>query len=328
MILKNYEIEKTNISNNKFFLLHGENEGYKDEIIKKITQKFNYKKFLYYEKEILNDMQNFFDTILTKSFFENEKIIVIKSVTDKIIDIINEILKKDLKEIIIILDANILEKKSKIRNLFEKKLISIPFYSDDFKSLNFISQKFFKERKIKVSQESINLIIERSNGSRQHLKNELEKIEFLSIKKKEINFIDVVKLTNLGKDYDISELVENCLIKNHNKLSKIINENNFSNEDTIKIIRVFLYKTKRLLKLNENRKMNQNLDIVISNYKPPIFWKEKEIIKHQMKIWSSKNLKRLISEINKTELLMKKNINISINILLDFIFTNSRSINN
>jgi DNA polymerase-3 subunit delta len=330
MIIKNYQLENNNISKYNFFLLYGDNEGFKNEIIEKIYETTKYKKFLYYEKEILSNTENFSNSLTTKSFFENEKIIIVKNATDKILNIIKDIIKKELTEIIIILDSEILDKRSKLRNLFEKEkdLACIAFYPDDFKNLNFISQKFFKEKKIKISQESINLIVERSNGSRYHLKNELEKIELYVFNKKEIEFSEIIKLTNLGKNYNISELVETCLVKNQKKLSKIMNENSFSNEDTIIIIRTFLLKAKRLLNLRKNIKLNPNLETVISNYKPSIFWKEKEIVKQQLKIWSEDNLRKLINEINSTELLIKKNISISLNILLNFVFTNSKIVNN
>lgn len=330
MIIKNYQLKDNNISKYNLFLLYGDNEGFKNEIIEKIYETTKYKKFLYYEKEILSNTENFSNSLTTKSFFENEKIIIVKNATDKILNIIKDIIKKELTEIIIILDSEILDKRSKLRNLFEKEkdLACIAFYPDDFKNLNFISQKFFKEKKIKISQESINLIVERSNGSRYHLKNELEKIELYVSNKKEIEFSEIIKLTNLGKNYNISELVETCLVKNQKKLSKIMNENSFSNEDTILIIRTFLLKAKRLLNLRENIKLNPNLETVISNYKPSIFWKEKEIVKQQLKIWSEKSLRRLINEINNTELLIKKNISIALNILLNFIFANSKISNN
>tara|TARA_Y200000002_G_scaffold382603_1_gene400280 strand:- start:1132 stop:2124 length:993 start_codon:yes stop_codon:yes gene_type:complete len=330
MIIRNYQLENNNIKKYNFFLFYGDNEGLKNEKINEIYKANNYKKFSYYEKDILNDVNNFLNTVETKSFFDNEKIIIIKNSTDKIFNATKNILNKKIEGTIIIFSAEILDKKSKLRNFFEKEkdLACIPFYPDDFKSLNIIAQNFLKEKKIRISQESINLIIERSNGSRQHLKNEMEKIALYAVNKKEIDFSDIIKLTNLGKNYNISELVETCLIKNQKKLSKIINENSFSSEDTIIIIRTFLLKAKRLLNLSENIKLNPNLETVISSYKPPIFWKEKEIVKQQLKIWSEENLRKLINEINNTELLIKKNINISLNILLNFIYMNSRPANN
>ena len=329
MIIKNYQLEINNISKYNFVLFYGDNEGLKSEKIDYILKTTNYKKFLYSEKEILNDIENFSNSLLTKSFFDDEKIVIIKNATDKILNLLKDLINRKIEKIIIIFDADVLDKKSKLRNFFEKEknLACIPFYPDDFKNLNFISQNFFRDRKIKVSQETINLIIERSNGSRQHLKNELEKIGLYTANKKKVEFSEIIKLTNLGKNYNISELVETCLVKNQKKISKIINENNFSNEDTIIIIRTFLLKTKRLLNLSKNIKSNPNLETVISNYKPSIFWKEKEIVKQQLKIWSEKSLGKLINEINNTELLIKKNTDISLNVLLNFIFTNSKITN-
>ena len=329
MIIKNYQLEINNISKYNFVLFYGDNEGLKSEKIDYILKTTNYKKFLYNEKEILNDIENFSNSLLTKSFFDDEKIVIIKNATDKILNLLKDLINRKIEKIIIIFDAEALDKKSKLRNFFEKEknLACIPFYPDDFKNLNFISQNFFRDRKIKVSQETINLIIERSNGSRQHLKNELEKIGLYTANKKKVEFSEIIKLTNLGKNYNISELVETCLVKNQKKVSKIINENNFSNEDTIIIIRTFLLKSKRLLNLSKNIKSNPNLETVISNYKPSIFWKEKEIVKQQLKIWSEKSLGKLINEINNTELLIKKNTDISLNVLLNFIFTNSKITN-
>ena len=330
MIIKNYQLVTNNISKFNFFLFYGDNEGLKNEKINLIVKTTKYKKFLYSEKEVLNDIENFSNSLLTKSFFDNEKIVIIKCATDKILNLLKDFINRKIEENIIIFDADTLDKKSKLRNFFEKEkdLACIPFYPDDFKNLNFISQNFFREKKIKISQETINFIIERSNGSRQHLKNELEKIDLYTANKKEIEFSEIIKLTNLGKNYNISELVETCLVKNQKKVSKIMNENNFSNEDIIIIIRTFLLKTKRLLQLSKDIKSNPNLESAISHYKPPIFWKEKEIVKQQLKIWPEKNLRKLINEINNTELLIKKNVNISLNILLNFIFTNSKITNN
>ena len=330
MIIKNYQLESNDISKYNFFLFYGDNEGLKNEKTNYILKTTNYKKFLYYEKEVLNDIENFSNSLITKSFFDDKKVVIIKNTTDKIMNLLKNLINRKIEEIIIVLDAGSLDKKSKLRNFFEKekKLACIPFYPDDFKSLNFISQNFFREKKIRISQEIIDLIVERSNGDRQHLKNELEKIDLYIANKNKIEFSEIIKLTNLGKNYDISELVETCLAKNQKKISKIINENNFSSEDTIVIIRTFLLKTKRLLHLSKNMKSNPNLESVISNYKPPIFWKEKEIVKQQLKMWSEKSLDKLINEIINTEFLIKKNVNISLSILLNFIFKSSKITNN
>ena len=330
MIVKSYETNKIDINKVNFILMYGDNQGFKDEVIKFIIKKKNIKQNNYYEKDVLDNSENFFNTVSTKSFFEDEKIIVIKNATDKIRSMLEEIINKNFEGLTIILDSGILEKKSKLRTYFEKQksLICVPFYPDNHQSLNIIIKKFFNEKNIQASQETLNLIIERSNGSRQHLNAELNKIENFMINKKEIKIDEIMKLTNLGKDYEVSDLIESCLAKDRKKISKIINENNFSNEDVILILRVFLSKAKRLLNLKIIEKTNKNIDAAISAYKPPIFWKDKEIVKKQAKTWTEMNVRNLIKKINEIELSTKKNSNLSQRILINFIFEQTDPINN
>ena len=322
MIIKNFEINKISLNKYNLFLLYGDNQGFKDEVTKKFCDEKGLKGILYYEKEILSNLENFYNSISIKSFFENEKIIIVKEATDKLKDIIENIFIKKNEGTTIILHSGLLEKKSKLRNFFEKtkEVICIPFYPDEHKDLNKIAQEFFKSKDIRISQQTINLILDRANKSRQHLKSELEKIDIFAINKKNIKDTDIFKLTNLGKNYDIAELVETCLTKNQNKLKRIMNENHFSNEDVIMILRIFLIKTKRLLNLSINNKTIKNVDETLTKYKPPIFWKEKPFIKEQLRFWSETKLKKLIEEINQIELLTKKNIENSQNLLFDFIY--------
>ena len=327
MIIKNYEITKINFERNKLFLLYGDNEGFKNEIIENITKHKKLNKYIYYESEIFKNKENFFNSLSSKSFFENEKCIIIKKVSEKIKDIIDEIILKKYDDFILVLEAELLEKKSKLRNLFEKnkELICIAFYPDTFQNLNSIALNFFKKRNIRISNQSINLIIERANNKRQNLNNELEKINNYLNGKKEINFEDVLKLTNLSGEYDISILIDSCLAKNENQLIKIINENNFSNDDSVMILRYLLNKSKRLLKIKDHiEQNNDNVEVGIASFKPPIFWKEKDTIKKQIKNWTKQGIVELIDEVNRTELIVKKNFSFSINILLDFIFNKTR----
>ena len=330
MIIKSFELNKINLDKNKFFLTYGENQGAKEELINSIIQQKKIKADNYYENEIFSNSENFFNTISSKSFFNNEKIVIIKKATNKILMIIENIIEKNYEDLIVILNAETLDKKSKLRSLFEKNkdLICIPFYPDNQKTLDAITIKFLRESKINLSQESINIITERANGSRDHLYNELKKIKNLSLSRKKIDVDDIVKITNLGNEYKISELVDHCLARNKFKVLKFINESNFRNEDTILVIRIFLTKAKRLLKLNKNFIKNSNLETVIASHKPPIFWKEKEIIKSQMKIWTLQRTQKLIDQINQIELSLKKTPQISIFILNNFILKNLSKINN
>ena len=202
------------------------------------------------------------------------------------------------------------------------------FYEDNNQTLSTIIDSFFRERKIPISQQLINLIVNRCRGDRQNLKNELSKIENFIKDKNTINIQDLLKLTNLAENYNVSELVDHCLAKNKNRTIHILNENNYSLEDCILIIRTFLLKTKRLVKLCSELEQTKNIDTTMSNFKPPIFWKEKEIVRQQLKNWSYKDAKDLIFQTNEVELLIKKYSNSSINILSDFIIQKSSPLNN
>ena len=192
-----------------------------------------------------------------------------------------------------------------------------PFYADNFQTMTNITLNFFKEKKISISQQIINLLIERCKGSRENLKNELKKIENFSKNRKTISTEDILKLTNLGENYSASELTDNCLAKNIKKTVNILNENNYSNEDCILILRTLLIKSKRLLELQETIKNSKRIDQTITNFKPPIFWKDKEIVKTQILNWSLKDVKKLIYTISEIELSTKKNSSNSLNIIFE-----------
>ena len=201
------------------------------------------------------------------------------------------------------------------------------FYEDNAQTLSDIANNFFKANSVSISQEAINLIIQRARGDRLNLNNELEKIKNYISNKKKIELRDILKLTNLAENYNVSELVDSCLSKNKKKTINILNENNYTLEDCILIIRTFLMKSKRLAKLSNEFKKTKNIDATILSSKPPIFWKEKEVVKHQLRSWSLDEVKKLIYQINEVELLIKRHNNNSISILFDFIIETMSPIN-
>ena len=310
MIIKSFELDKINIKSSNFYLFYGENEGYKNEVIEKIFN-INISKniYRYEEKEILDNFESFFESIQSKSFFEKEKLILISRVTDKVKNIIEEIIEKNIEDIKIVLNSGILEKKSKLRSLFEKNknIICVPFYADSNQTLSKIINNFFREKKIIVSQEKINLLIDRCRGNRQNLRNELDKIDSFVKNKKNINIDQIMKLTNLAENYNVSELIDNYLASNFKKTITILNENNFSIEDCMLITRTLLAKSKRLYKLLLEINNNKSIEEAISSFKPPIFWKDKEIVKQQINNWSLSRTENLIYKTNELELLIKKN---------------------
>jgi len=325
VIAKHSEINKINFKKNNIYLFYGKNESLKKEKINLLARKFeNTQLIKYNEKEILDNSNIFFNEILNNSFFDNQKILLINQATDKIEKIISELLSYSIIDTLIILNAEILEKKSKLRILFEKNndLICVPFYPDNNETLINIVYSFLKEKKILLSQSDVNLLINRCNNDRGNIENELNKIEMLSQTKK-IKPEDIIKIINLYENYEISDLVDNCLAKNHKKTLNIINENNFSSEEVVLIIRIFINKAKKLLYLADNYAANKDLEKTISSSRPPIFWKNKEIIKQQIIKWKSNNIKKLIFDLNNIELQIKKNSLSSINILTNFIIDQS-----
>ena len=331
MIVKSFELPKIKLKDYKFYLFYGDNEGLKEENIKNLFEE-NYQDKIhrYEEKEILDNINDFFNSVLTKSFFDNEKLIIINRTTDRVREVIEELIKKNPEDISIILNSKNLEKKSTLRKLFEKEktIACVPFYEDNNQTLNSIINLFFRSKKIPISQQLITVLIVRSRGDRKNLNNELKKIECFSLSKKSLNLEDIFKLTNLADNYSASELIDNSLAKNTKKTIVILNENNYSDEDNIIIIRTLLAKLKRLLKIYELVDQKNNIEQAVSICKPPIFWKDKPLIIQQIKSWKKDHLKNLIYKTNEIELLIKKHTTIAKNILSDFMINNSRKSNN
>tara|TARA_Y100000996_G_scaffold339695_1_gene276693 strand:- start:729 stop:1706 length:978 start_codon:yes stop_codon:yes gene_type:complete len=325
MIVKSFEVEKIKSIKNNLILLYGSNEGHKMQVVKEFfVEPFNGEILRIDEKEILNNYEEFISSLINKSLFEEYKLIVISRASEKILKLVDEVLERKIEKIKIVINSDNLEKKSKLRSLFEKskEIICIPFYEDNEKNLSSIAKNFFRQKKIKISQEVINLLIGRSRGDRGNLINELNKIENLSITKKDIDIDDVLKLTNLSENYSVFELAENYLAKNKRQVSKILNENNFANDECVLILRTILNRSKRLLKLKESQSEIGNIDLVISSFKPPIFWKEKDVVKKQIQSWSNDEVKKIIYKINDLEILIKKNSNNSLNFVSDFVNNN------
>ncbi len=323
MLKKVFEINKKTLEKTSFFLFYGENEGSKREKILEILANINKENIQKYdEKEILENEKKFFENILSKSLFEDKKFIIVKRATDKIVKIINEILDRDIQDIVIIIDANLLDKRSKLRSLFEKEknLICVPFYKDTEQVLSDFTKNFLRENNISLSQSDINFIVIRCNGDRGILINELTKIKLFAVKNKKVKTEDILRLTNLIENYSINELIDNCLAQNYSKTVKILNENNFAPEEGVIIIKTFLSKAKKILNLSIDYQSNKDLELTLKNSRPPIFWKDKEITKKMLIKWQPNNIKQLIYKLSNTELQIKKNFSNSINLITNFIY--------
>ncbi len=321
MIIKSFEFEKLKSNKSNFHLIYGNNEGIKEDIIDKFYLKnFTGELLKYDEQEILNNKDEFISSLLMESLFETSKLIIISRATDKMIETIKYILERNL-EARIIIKSSTLEKRSKLRSLFEKgdQMICTPVYEDDNKSLGIIINNFLREYKLNLSQEIKNILIERSKGDRINLRNELLKLKNLSVSRNKLSIDDVIKLSNLAENYSVFELSDNYLAKNSKKVSNILNENNYSSEDCILIIRTILSKSKRLLKIRNEIDNHANIDQAISSIKPPIFWKEKDTVKKQAQSWSTNEVKEIIFKINNLEALVKKNTTNSMLFVSNFV---------
>ena len=321
MILKTFELNKNNIDKFKFFLLYGENEGLKEEIINKIKKNQNGKEIKYEEAQILKSKSEFYNEIKNKSLFDEKRIFFLERCTEKISELLIEIFEVASDDLFII-NCSILEKKSKLRNYAERSsnVVVIPTYKDNSQSLINIARKFFSEKKISISTETLNLLVNRCMGDRGNLNKELDKISNYISEKKNISLKEIAVLTNLSENYSASELVDASLTKNYIKVKEILNENIYSQEDTFLILRVFLQKAKKLLSLLEIINSENNVEKVINEYKPPIFWKDKPVLKKQLQLWSFENIINLICKLNDIEIKIKKNSSQNLILMKNFIY--------
>ena len=336
MIIKSYQVQnnKSNFLKCNFFLFYGENLGLKKDIRKivkaEINQKKNVEDLFLYENEILNNEKNFYNLIYGGSLFSEKKIITIYNATDKISEKINDIYEKYPENTYIIIFSEILEKKSKLRIFFEKnkKAICIPCYLDNEKDLAAIARLELKKYNIILSQEIINLLIEKSNSDRNNLRNEINKIHSYSLGKKKIGLAEIKSLINFSGEYKSDIFINECLCGNIKQYKKIISELFSNTINQIFLFRILSIKIQRLLRIKEQEDKLNSIDNIINNTKPPIFWMEKPLIKKQLSIWSLGDLKKTINEINNTELLCKKNPNISKVIFFNFFTEICKKANN
>ena len=188
-----------------------------------------------------------FRKYIYKFLFDEKRFVIINRANDKIFKLVEEISLRDTADNIILINSDNLDKKSKLRNFFEKdkNAVCTAFYPDNNQTLLKIATSYLNENKISISYSNLNLIVNRCNEDRGILLEELNKLILFSSGGKIIDSDTIKKLTNIGENHDISILIDQCLSKNKKNVIKIINENNFSNEDCVQITRVFLLKTKK-----------------------------------------------------------------------------------
>jgi len=316
VISKSYEIEKKilDLSKHNLLLLYGENIGLKKDIRNKIKIDLNKKEdsieiLSFYESEILDNEDDFYNSIYSGSLFSNKKMITINNGTDKILKLIEDIYIKYPENLILIIFSEILEKKSKLRIFFEKSstAVCVPCYSDNNKSLETILTNELRKNNITISRESINLLIDKSNNDRNNLRNEIEKIKAYSLNKKNLSVEEIKSIANFSGEYKSDSLINECLNGDINQYKKIVSELYVNTVNYVFLLRILYNKIQKLLNIKKLEKNTTDIVVLISSFKPAIFWKEKPIIKKQLSIWKQEDLRKITSKINEIELLCKKN---------------------
>ena len=316
MISKSYEIEKKipDLSKHNLLLLYGENIGLKKDIRSKIKIDLNKKEqdieiLSFYENEIIGNEDDFYNSIYSGSLFSNKKMITINNGSDKILKLIEDIYIKYPENLILIIFSEILERKSKLRIFFEKSstALCVPCYADNNKSLETILTSELRKNNITISRESINLLIDKSNNDRNNLRNEIEKIKAYSLNKKNLSVEEIKSIANFSGEYKSDSLINECLNGDINQYKKIVSELYVNTVNYVFLLRILYNKIQKLLSIKKLENSTKDIDVLISSFKPAIFWKEKPIIKKQLSIWNQEDLKEITNKINEIELSCKKN---------------------
>jgi len=311
MILKSYIVEQNIeiLKNYQATLIYGQNYGIKDDIKQQLKNKNkNSEIIIFFEEEILKNKNILYKNIVNESLFNSKKIIFIHEASDKIINQICECLETENKEIKIYIFADNLEKKSKLRNLFEtnKTLAIFSCYEDNERTLIAYINKELEGYK-GLSGEITNSIISNSNMDRRVIKSELIKIKNLFLEKK-INKEEVLEILNIKNNTSFDEIRDNALNGEKKKINKLLSEINLLNEDTFFYLNNLNYRIMRLQEIIKISEGNEDkYEKTLNTLKPPIFWKDKPLVAQQLKKWNLESLILLTTKISETEILMKKN---------------------
>ena len=309
MIFKSYLIEQNLSTLNKYkmFLFYGENEGLKKELkdnIKKINK--DKETISFFQDEIIKNNNILVNEVINKSLFDKQKVIFIDQVNDKILDIL-EIVSDSIDEERIFIFASILDKKSKLRSFFEKsKNYGIcPCYQDNEITIKKIITKQLNNY-LGLSPQVINIISENSGLERDKLNNELEKIK-CCFKDKKINLEELNSLLNIKTNEDFNKLKDEALNGNKISTNRLLADTSFEPENNIFYLNSINQRINKLYEIEELKKQNSNIEILISSLKPPVFWKDKPMLVSQTKKWNKKKLQTLLKKTYETEIEIKSN---------------------
>lgn len=309
MIHKSYLLEQNleSIYKYKIFLFYGENHGLKRDFKEKIRILNKDKEILnLFQEEILKNKDMLFNEINTQSLFNKERIFLINEADDKIIDLISEI-DNSIKDEKIYIFSNILEKKSKLRNYFEKsKNCGISAcYADNEITIKKIILNKLREYK-GLTNDLVNLIIRNTGTDRNKINNEIDKIKSCFSNKK-IEIDKITSLLNLKVNEDFNQLKDEALNGNRSKTNKLLASTVFEGENNVYYLNLINQRINKLREINELKKNEKNVEIIVNNLRPPIFWKDKAIIIEQSNKWNEKKIHNILKKTYHIELQVKSN---------------------
>ena len=319
MIIKSYIAEQNPqaLNDHNFIIFYGENDGIKDFFKTELKKINNGAEIInLFQEEIIKNNNLLFDNIQNSSLFNSKKIFLIHEATDKIYDDVIKCIEKNKDNNKIYIFSNLLDKKSKLRNFFEKdkKVGVIACYEDNERTLfNFVNNKL--KGFTGTTPDIINLIIKNSNNNRSIIISELLKIKQF-FENKKINKLELEQLLNIKSDKDFSKIRDACLIGDKQNVNKLISELEFLPEDIFYYINLMNIRLSKLLEIIVINNTLNNHSEAIDSAKPKVFWKDKPIYLQQLKKWNQKNIQNILNKMNEIETLMKTNSQIRNDVLI------------
>ena len=264
MIYKSYLIEENiNLINKNLFLFYGENLGLKEELKKKIKfENKNAEIINFIQDDIFKNEETFFNEIFNDSLFQNEKIYFINNANDKILNLVENIENK-IDDIKIFIFSDILDKRSKLRNYFEKseKAGVAACYADNEVTIRKKIQEKLKGFK-GLSAENINIIINSCGLDRIKLNNEINKIiTYFLDKKLESDKLEILLDLKINDDFNL--LKDEALNGNKLKTNKLLSDTVIETEKNVLYLNIINQRLNKIAEVIEMSK-NNNLEKAVT----------------------------------------------------------------
>ena len=327
MIVKSFSANFKELLKKNFTLLYGENISLIFEIEQKIIKEAKNNNGLvvkkYQEEYFLQNKDVFEQFINSESLFGDQELVIISESTDKILEIFdNTIASTNNKKIIFL--SSLLTKRSKLRNLAETEtdFNCIACYDDTPVQLQSILLQKLKDNKISVSREFLNSIFEVNSLNRQDINDAITKIQLIQSTSniKEENLKNIFYSSSHNDNF---EIINFCLLGDKKNINKVLSNIYIQGINFNEILAALKYKVNKLIEISVSNTSDSNVNQLVENYKPPIFWKEKNMVKEQLRRWTNGELNKLMEIIYETEINCKKNYEISNTILQQFIVSTS-----